>query len=120
MINGNQRWRNMHRVIAGFLKTFCEETFVDAAMEEDKRFELFSNYCMIKSFYPEEIDASTITSEEDDSGIDGICFIIFMLRRAQGVGRRGPRLRDKSLKNPMIWARQKTKAPTPQRGACRF
>jgi hypothetical protein len=66
----------MHRVIAGFLKTFCEETFVDAALEEDKRFELFSNYCMIKSFYPEEIDASTITSEEDDSGIDGICFII--------------------------------------------
>ncbi len=66
----------MHKIITSFLKTFCEETFVDAAMGDDKRFELFSNYCVIKSFYAEEIDAGTITSDEDDSGIDGICFII--------------------------------------------
>ena len=32
---------------------------------------------------------------------DGICFIIFMLRRAQGVGLRGPRQRDSSLWNPI-------------------
>lgn len=66
----------MHKIISNYLKTFCEETFVDLSLGEDKRFELFSNYCVIKSFYPEEIDASTITSDEDDSGIDGICFII--------------------------------------------
>lgn len=66
----------MHKIVANFLKTFCEETFVDSALGEDKRFELFSNYCVIKSFYPEDIDAGTITSDENDSGIDGICFII--------------------------------------------
>lgn len=66
----------MHKIVANFLKTFCEETFVDSVLGEDKRFELFSNYCVIKSFYPEDIDADTITSDENDSGIDGICFII--------------------------------------------
>ena len=40
----------MHKIVANFLKTFCEETFVDSALGEDKRFELFSNYCVIKSF----------------------------------------------------------------------
>ena len=66
----------MHKIISNYLKTYCEEIFVDSSLSEDKRFELFSNYCVIKSFYPEEIDAGTITSDEDDSGIDGICFII--------------------------------------------
>ncbi len=66
----------MHKIVANYLKTFCEEMLVDAAKDEGKRFELFSNYCVIKSFYAEEIDAETITSDEDDAGIDGICFII--------------------------------------------
>lgn len=66
----------MHRIIANYLSTFCNESFVDANLDEDKRFELFSNYCVIKSFYPEDIDAESITSGKDDSGIDGICFII--------------------------------------------
>lgn len=66
----------MHKIVANCLKTFCDETFVDPKLGEDKHFELFSNYCVIKSFYGEEIDAEAITSGEDDSGIDGICFII--------------------------------------------
>lgn len=66
----------MHKIVANCLKTFCDEVFVDPKLGEDKRFELFSNYCVIKSFYGEEIDAEAITSGEDDSGIDGICFII--------------------------------------------
>lgn len=66
----------MHRIIEKYLSTFCNESFVDMSLDEDKRFELFSNYCVVKSFYPEDIDAESITSGADDSGIDGICFII--------------------------------------------
>lgn len=76
MSDYDQRWRTMHKIVANCLKTFCEETFVDSNLGEDKRFEFFANYCTIKSFYAEEIDAETITSDEDDAGIDGICFII--------------------------------------------
>ena len=66
----------MHKIVANCMKTFCEEAFVAPSLEEDKQFELFANYCVIKSFYAEDVDAETITSNEDDSGIDGICFII--------------------------------------------
>lgn len=76
MVIKKQGWRVMHRIISNYLNTFCSESFVDASLDDDKRFELFSNYCIIKSFYPEEIDAEAITSGEDDAGIDGICFII--------------------------------------------
>ena len=76
MMKYDQGCRVMHKIIANCLKTFCEETFVGAKLDDDKRFELFANYCVIKSFYAEEIDAEAITSSEDDSGIDGICFII--------------------------------------------
>lgn len=70
------RWLTVHRIISKYLQTFCTESLIDSRLSEDKRFELFSNYCVIKSFYPEEIDADSITSGDNDSGIDGICFII--------------------------------------------
>ena len=65
----------MHKIIANYLNTFSEEAFIEN-LDEDKRFELFSNYCIIKSFYPDEVDANTITSDDNDAGIDGVCFII--------------------------------------------
>lgn len=71
-----QRGNNMHRIISGYLKQFCEESFLENSLKESKKFEHFANYCVIKSFYPEEVDTKTITSDEDDAGIDGICFII--------------------------------------------
>ncbi len=71
-----QRGNNMHRIISGYLKQFCEESFLENSLKESKNFEHFANYCVIKSFYPEEVDTKTITSDEDDAGIDGICFII--------------------------------------------
>ena len=76
MSNLNMRWATVHRIIANYLQTFCNESFVDSSLDESKRFEMFSNYCVIKSFYPEEVDAESITTDEDDCGIDGICFII--------------------------------------------
>ena len=66
----------MHKILSSYLRSFCEEFCIDPALTEDKQFDIFSNYCVIKSFYPEEIDASLFTSAEDDSGIDGICFVI--------------------------------------------
>ena len=76
LTKNDQECRVMHKMIASCLKTFCTENCVSEGTGEDKQFELFSNYCIIKSFYPEEIDAEAITSGNDDCGIDGICFII--------------------------------------------
>ena len=66
----------MHRIIASYLNTFCEENFISPALEESKRFELFANYCVIKSIYPEDVNPENITSGVPDTGIDGICFFI--------------------------------------------
>lgn len=65
----------MHKIIQRYMHTFAEEAFLPA-MEEAMLFERFANYCVIRSFYPEEFTIDSITSEDADSGIDGICFII--------------------------------------------
>lgn len=66
----------MHRIIESYMNTYCDETGIDRAFDESKKFEFFANYCVIRSFYPEDFGVENITSEEDDSGIDGICYII--------------------------------------------
>ena len=66
----------MHRIIQSYLKTFVEENGISSSLSEEKQFEIFANYCVIRSFYPEEFDASLITSDDVDAGIDGICFLI--------------------------------------------
>lgn len=66
----------MHRIIAGYLKTFCEDNVICQSLPESKKFELFANYCVIRSFYPESFAPDSITSDEVDGGIDGICYII--------------------------------------------
>lgn len=66
----------MHRIVQSYLKTFCEENEIVNSLSDEKKFEIFSNYCVIRSFYPEEFDPELITSDEMDAGIDGICFLI--------------------------------------------
>lgn len=66
----------MHRIIQSYLKTFVEENAISPKITEDRQFEIFANYCVIRSFYPEEFDATLITSDDVDTGIDGICFFI--------------------------------------------
>ena len=66
----------MHRIIESYMNTFCDESFISKEIEESKRFEFFANHCVIRSFYPEDFGVESITSEEDDAGIDGICFLI--------------------------------------------
>ncbi len=56
------------------MKTFCEENGIGKQAKEDKQFEYFANYYVIRSFYPEDFDPELITT--DDAGIDGICFLI--------------------------------------------
>ena len=66
----------MHKIISRYMQTFAEETFLPAKMDEAAMFERFANYCVIRSFYPEDFSIDSITSDGADSGIDGICFII--------------------------------------------
>lgn len=66
----------MHRIIKSYMNTFIEENSVNHGLAEDKQFEMFANYCVIRSFYPEDFDPDAITSDEIDAGIDGICFLI--------------------------------------------
>ena len=66
----------MHKIISRYMQTFAEEAFLPAKMDEAAMFERFANYCIIRSFYPEDFPIDSITSEGADSGIDGICFII--------------------------------------------
>lgn len=58
------------------MNTFIEENSITSGIAEEKQFEMFANYCIIRSFYPEDFDPDTITSDEIDAGIDGICFFI--------------------------------------------
>lgn len=59
------------------MKTFCEENGISKQAKEDKQFEYFANYCVIRSFYPEDFDPELITTDDaDDTGVDGICFLI--------------------------------------------
>lgn len=76
MTDSDIRWRNMHKVVESYLKAFCKEMFVSAEIDKSKQFELFSNYCVVKSFYPDEVNAYEITSDNDDAGIDGVCFLV--------------------------------------------
>ena len=66
----------MHRIIKNYLNTFVDENSINPAVPEEKQFEIFANYCVIRSFYPEEFDAEAITTDENDAGIDGVCYII--------------------------------------------
>ena len=66
----------MHKIISRYMQTFAEETFLPAKMDEAAMFERFANYCVIRSFYPEDFSIDSITSDGADSGIDGVCFII--------------------------------------------
>ena len=66
----------MHKIISRYMQTFAEETFLPAKMDEAAIFERFANYCVIRSFYPEDFSIDSITSDGADSGIDGVCFII--------------------------------------------
>lgn len=67
----------MHRIIQSYVKTFCEENGISKQAKEDKQFEYVANYCIIRSFYPEDFDPELITTDDaDDAGIDGICFLI--------------------------------------------
>ena len=67
----------MHRIIQSYVKTFCEDNGISQQVKEDKQFEYFANYCIIRSFYPEDFDPQLITTDEgDDAGIDGISFLI--------------------------------------------
>ena len=47
----------MHRIIKSYLNTFIEENSINPSVPEEKQFEMFANYCTIRSFYPEEFDA---------------------------------------------------------------
>lgn len=53
----------MHRIIKSYMNTFIEENSVNPGLAEEKQFEMFANYCIIRSFYPE-----AITSGENDAG----------------------------------------------------
>lgn len=66
----------MHKIISNYMQTFAEEAFLPARLDEAAMFQRFANYCVIRSFYPEDFSIDSITSEDADSGIDGICFII--------------------------------------------
>ena len=66
----------MHKIISGYLKTYAEEALLPKDMSESDQFERFANFCCIRSFYPEEFPIDSITSGDDDCGIDGICFLI--------------------------------------------
>lgn len=66
----------MHRIIEGYLSTFCEDNFISSTMEESAKFERFVNYCVLRSVITEEFDVENITTDSVDAGIDGICFLI--------------------------------------------
>lgn len=65
----------MHKLLRSYLKKFVSEQSIEG-LEESKQFERFSNFCIVYKFYPTRFDIETITSEEDDCGIDGIAFMI--------------------------------------------
>jgi len=65
----------MHRIILSHLNQFVKEQSLEG-LDETKQFERFSNFCIVSKFYPTRFDIETVTSEEDDCGIDGIAFII--------------------------------------------
>lgn len=58
------------------MNTFCSEQSIPEAIDISKKFELFSNFCIIKARSAEDFEADSITSDSIDAGIDGICFII--------------------------------------------
>lgn len=66
----------MHKIINTYMNNLAEEAFLSNKLTESQLFERFANYCCIRSVYPEDFTIESITSEEADSGIDGICFII--------------------------------------------
>ena len=65
----------MHKIVSSHLRRFAIEQSLDG-LDESKQFERFSNFSIVFKFYPTRFDVSTITSEEDDCGIDGIAFVI--------------------------------------------
>ena len=66
----------MHRIIEGYLATFCEDNFISSKLEESSKFERFVNYCVLRSVVAEEFDIENITTDSVDAGIDGLCFLI--------------------------------------------
>ncbi|MCS5695409.1 AIPR family protein [Desulfofundulus thermocisternus] len=64
----------MHKIVQGHLKDFVREHSIEN-LPEDKQFELFANYCIISQYYPTRFDLDKVTTDVNDSGIDGLAFI---------------------------------------------
>ena len=65
----------MHKIVSSHLNNFVKEHSIES-LPEEKQFEYFCNYCIVNQYYPARFDIDKVTTEEDDSGIDGIAFII--------------------------------------------
>lgn len=65
----------MHRIVLSHLQQFVTQHSLQG-LQEYEQFERFSNFSIVYKFYPSRFDIESITSEEDDCGIDGIAFII--------------------------------------------
>lgn len=65
----------MHRIIANHLKSFVEDNGLDAD-PESVQFEKFANYCLLRQKMASTVEIDTVTTGNDDDGIDGIALII--------------------------------------------
>lgn len=65
----------MHVVLKSYIDNL-RDNFQYDGMDESKYFELFSNYCLVSKYYVGRFDPASITTNENDAGIDGIAIII--------------------------------------------
>jgi hypothetical protein len=65
----------MHVILKQYLDDFCN-SFEYQEYNESDQFELFCNYCVTSRKYLGRFEPRSITTLEDDAGIDGIAFII--------------------------------------------
>ncbi len=65
----------MHVILKQYLDDFCN-SFEYQEYNESDQFELFCNYCVTSRKYLGRVEPRSITTLEDDAGIDGIAFII--------------------------------------------
>jgi len=65
----------MNRIITSHLKSFSDK-FELSKLKEEKRFEMFANYCIISQSSSSDFDPKSFTSDIDDAGIDGIAFFL--------------------------------------------
>lgn len=65
----------MHKIIQSYLREFVTEAALDD-LQESEQFERFVNHCVVTQSFPDNFDVDSVTTSDEDFGIDGVAVVL--------------------------------------------